>query len=160
MNRDYVLSHTAEQTTHLGQSLARYLERGDILCLFGDLGSGKTTFVKGLAKGMGIKPDQVSSPTFVLMNAYESKLPLYHFDFYRLESNAEISGIGYDEFLYGHGVSVIEWAERFGTLAPKESLNLRFTHQGEDQRLIEFSAQGKHYEDLLQRIGKDEALKS
>lgn len=146
------LSHNASQTTKLGERVSRELKPGDILCLFGDLGSGKTTFVKGLAKGLGIRPNKVNSPTFVIMNAYEAKLPLYHFDFYRLDKTTEIAGIGCEEFLYGHGVSVIEWAQRFGELAPKENLSLRFSHQGEDQRLIEFSAHGSRHNELLRKI--------
>ena len=151
-----ILSHNFSQTIDLGERISRELKAGDILCLYGDLGSGKTTFVKGLAKGLGINPRKVNSPTFVLMNIYEGKVPIYHFDFYRLGNTAEISAIGYDEFLYGHGVSVIEWAERFGGLAPKENLHLRFTHQGEDQRLIEIVPAGKRYEQMLEKMKIDE----
>lgn len=139
-------------TMSLGKTLARYARPGDIVCLYGDLGSGKTTLVKGLADGLGIDPVKVNSPTFVLMNAYSGRIPIYHFDFYRLERAEEIAAIGYEEFLYGNGVSVIEWAERFGNLVPKENLSLRFVHQGEDKRLIQFSAQGQRYQELLQKM--------
>src|SRR3990167_3061167 len=106
-----VLSKSTDQTLELGEKLARHLRKGDILCLGGELGSGKTIFIKGIAQGLKISPAKVHSPTFVLMNAYEGKLPLYHFDLYRLEGVREISTIGYEEFLYGDGVSVIEWAD-------------------------------------------------
>ncbi len=147
-----ILSPNATQTAKLGERLAKQLDGGDILCLYGDLGSGKTTFVKGLAKGLGIDPMKVNSPTFVLMNVYDGRRPVYHFDFYRLDNTKEIAAIGYDEFLYGEGVSVIEWADRFGPLVPQENLGLRFTHQGGDLRLIEFSASGEHYQKILERV--------
>ena len=99
------------------------------MCLQGDLGSGKTTFIKGVAKGLKIAPAKVNSPTFVLMNAYQGRLPvprsgtysagqaglpLYHFDLYRLEKMDEIGAIGYEEFLYGDGVAVVEWPSAWG----------------------------------------------
>ncbi|MEK6560783.1 MAG: tRNA (adenosine(37)-N6)-threonylcarbamoyltransferase complex ATPase subunit type 1 TsaE, partial [Nitrospirota bacterium] len=80
-----ILSKSTDQTLRLGERLAKYLRRGDILCLEGELGSGKTTLIKGIAKGLRIAPEKVNSPTFVLMNAYHGRLPLYHFDLYRLE---------------------------------------------------------------------------
>jgi len=155
-----LLSDSPAVTMSLGKTLARHARPGDIVCLYGDLGSGKTTLVKGLASGLGIDPVKVNSPTFVLMNAYQGRIPVYHFDFYRLERAEEIAAIGYEEFLYGEGVSVIEWAERFGNLAPKENLSLRFVHQGEDQRLIEFSAQGQRYQELLQKMRPHEIARA
>lgn len=152
MQIQQLLSYSPAITMSLGKTLAHYAKPGDIFCLYGDLGSGKTTLVKGIANGFGIDPVKVNSPTFVLMNAYQGRIPMYHFDFYRLERTAEIAAIGYEEFLYGSGVSVIEWSERFGNLAPKERLSLRFVHQGEDKRLIEFSAQGQRYQELLQKM--------
>lgn len=134
-----------------GASLAKYLKSGDILCLFGDLGSGKTTLVKGIAKGLRIKEDKVTSPTFVLMNIYQGKLPLFHFDFYRLEGAAEIVPTGYEEFLYGEGVSVVEWADRFDQLMPKENLEVRLTHKAETERVIRLAGKGKRYETLIHR---------
>jgi tRNA threonylcarbamoyladenosine biosynthesis protein TsaE len=145
MNSVSVLSTNTEQTLRLGEKLAKHLRRGDILCLEGDLGSGKTTLIKGIAKGLKIAPEKVHSPTFVLMNAYEGKLSLYHFDLYRLEGVREISSIGYEEFLYGHGVAVIEWAGRLGELTPKEYLRVELKHKGENERLIKFLALGEKY---------------
>jgi len=144
-----VITKNADETVALGKQLAAFLKPGDILCLYGDLGSGKTTFVRGLAEGLGADSAKVNSPTFVLMNVYEGKLPVYHFDFYRLENISEIAGIGYDEFLYGQGVSVIEWSERFGKLKPESFLSVRLTHQGLSKRGLEFAAVGKRYEEVL-----------
>ncbi len=144
-----ILSTSSEDTQRLGEKLARHLRKGDILCLEGELGSGKTTLIKGIAKGLKIAPEKVHSPTFVLMNVYEGRLPLYHFDLYRLEAIHEISSIGYEEFLYGGGVAVIEWAERLGQLTPKEYLRVELKHQGENERSIKLSAVGERYYEFI-----------
>ena len=140
-----VLSKSTDQTLRLGERLAKHLRKGDIVCLEGDLGSGKTTLIKGIAQGLKIAPEKVNSPTFALMNAYHGRLLLYHFDLYRLEAVHEISSIGYEEFLYGDGVAVIEWAERLGQLMPKEYLRVELKHKGENERSIKLSAVGKRY---------------
>ena len=147
-----VLSKSTDQTLELGEKLARHLRKGDIVCLEGDLGSGKTTLIKGIAKGLHIAPEKVNSPTFVLMNAYHGRLPLYHFDLYRLEAIHEISSIGYEEFLYGDGVAVIEWAERLGQLTPKEYLRIELAHKGENQRLIKIFPAGTRYSQLVDSL--------
>ena len=144
-----VLSKSTDQTLELGEKLAKHLRKGDIVCLEGDLGSGKTTLIKGIAQGLKIAPEKVNSPTFVLMNAYHGRLPLYHFDLYRLEAIHEISSIGYEEFLYGDGVAVIEWAERLGQLTPKEYLRVELKHKSENERSIKLSAVGKKYHEYL-----------
>lgn len=131
-----VLSKSPQETIKLGQNLAQRLKKGDIICLSGDLGSGKTTFVKGLAKGFKISHKRVNSPTFVLMNIYQGKIPIYHFDLYRLETVKQIEGIGCEEFFYGQGVSVIEWAEKLGTLMPERCIRIEFKHGKNNQRLI------------------------
>jgi tRNA threonylcarbamoyladenosine biosynthesis protein TsaE len=116
------------------------------------LGAGKTTFIKGVAKGLKIAPEKVNSPTFILMNAYQGRLPLYHFDLYRLENTGEIGAIGYEEFLYGDGVSVVEWAERLGALTPKEHLRIDLTHKGENTRGIKITAAGEQYCQIIDRL--------
>ena len=107
-----VTSESQKETMQLGARLAKLLKPGDIVCLYGDLGTGKTTFVKGMAKGLKISETEVHSPTFVLMNLYEGRVPLFHFDFYRLDDIQQIGMIGYDEFLYDDGIAVVEWAEK------------------------------------------------
>jgi tRNA threonylcarbamoyladenosine biosynthesis protein TsaE len=139
------------ETFRLGTQLARYLEEGDILCLFGNLGTGKTTFVKGIGKGLDISDKSVHSPTFISMNMYKGRLPLYHFDLYRLEDERELSLIGYEEFLYGDGVSLIEWADKMKSLLPKDCLKIEFEYTDPTTRSITFQAQGKKYEDLISR---------
>ena len=146
------LSKNRDDTISLGNRLARLLKTGDIVCLFGELGSGKTTFTKGIAKGLKINEKTVNSPTFVLMNEYGGGLTLFHFDLYRLEKREEILGLGYEEYFYDDGVSVIEWADRLGALLPKEYLKVHFANKSEDERLIEFGAEGKRARDIIAHL--------
>ena len=136
----------------LARDLAKYLKAKDILCLFGDLGSGKTTFTKGLAQGLGIKAKEVNSPTFVLLNIYEGRCPLYHFDLYRMDNVQEILNIGYEEFLYDEGIAVIEWADKLKELIPEEYLKIEFRYLDEKKRSIKISSYGKRYKKLLKKI--------
>ncbi|MCR4337012.1 MAG: tRNA (adenosine(37)-N6)-threonylcarbamoyltransferase complex ATPase subunit type 1 TsaE [Candidatus Omnitrophica bacterium] len=146
------ISQHPDETIQLGKRLAKYLRRGDIVCLEGDLGTGKTTLTKGIAQGLRVTSEYIHSPTFVLMNIYEGKIPLYHFDFYRLEDPHQIAAIGYEEFLYGRGVAVIEWAERLGELTPQARLEVKISHQGENSRKFEFFARGDRYQQLLKMV--------
>lgn len=109
MTKTYI-TKSPEETEKLGEKLSAGAKAGDVFCLSGDLGTGKTAFAKGFARGLGIK-DHITSPTFTIINQYEGRLPLYHFDVYRLENEDELLGIGADEFFYGEGVCLIEWAE-------------------------------------------------
>lgn len=151
MNKE-IISQSVKQTNALGQSLGKLCRGGEILCLIGNLGSGKTTFVKGLAEGLKIKADQVHSPTFILMDHHKGKLMLYHFDLYRLEKLEEIERLGYEEFFYSDGVCVIEWADKLGMLMPLEYLEIKLEHAGEDKRKIQFRAVGEKYKAMLGKI--------
>ena len=152
MKTIHILSKSTDQTIKLGERLAKHFKKGDIVCLQGDLGSGKTTLIKGIAKGLNINPVEVNSPTFVLMSAYQGRLPLYHFDLYRLANTAQIGAIGYEEFLYGDGVSVVEWAERLGALTPKEYLRVELKHKGENGRSIKLAAAGERYLPIVKQF--------
>lgn len=111
----------AEDTIKLGEIIGKTLTPGSIIALRGDLGAGKTVLVKGIARGLGIEDEPVS-PTFVIMNAYEGAIPLYHFDLYRVSGADELMGIGADEFLFGEGVSAVEWAERVDEILPEYTI--------------------------------------
>ena len=131
------ISASADETIALGRTIAATLRRGDVLALCGELGAGKTHFVKGLAAGLGT-PSSVTSPTFTLIHEYPGgRLPLYHFDFYRLDDADAALRIGLDEYLFGEGVCVIEWAEKFPALLPPHTRWLRFTHRENGARCIE-----------------------
>lgn len=116
-------SYCAEDTENLGFILGQEAKKGDIFCLSGDLGAGKTVFAKGFAKGIGYN-DNVTSPTFTLMNEYiGGRLPIYHFDLYRLEGGeSDMESIGYEDYFYGKGVSLIEWAEIAGDIIPVDAI--------------------------------------
>jgi tRNA threonylcarbamoyladenosine biosynthesis protein TsaE len=131
------ISRSAEDTVAHGQALAASLRAGDVLALTGELGAGKTQFVKGVAAGLGADV-VVTSPTFTLIHEYAGgRLPIYHFDFYRLEDEDEALKIGLDEYIDGDGVCLIEWADKFPTLLPPHTRWLRFTHRLEGARSIE-----------------------
>ncbi len=109
-----------EETKKIGFLLGEKAKAGEIYCLNGDLGAGKTIFTKGFAKGLDIKEEDVTSPTFTIVNEYEGKLPFYHFDVYRIASLEEMEYTGYEEYFFGQGVCMIEWAEIIKELLPKQ----------------------------------------
>ncbi len=131
------ISQNAEETIAFGQSVAATLRRGDVLALCGELGAGKTHFVKGITSGLGADA-AVTSPTFTLIHEYfGGRLPAYHFDFYRLDDEDEALKIGLDEYLDGDGVCLIEWADKFPALLPPHTRWLRFSHRADGARIIE-----------------------
>lgn len=132
-----IISHSSGETFEFGRAVAASLRRGDVLALCGDLGAGKTHFVKGLAAGLGA-PDVVTSPTFTLIHEYPGGLlPLYHVDFYRLDEPGEALKIGIDEYLNGDGVTAIEWADKFAELIPAGARWIRFHLLENDARRID-----------------------
>jgi tRNA threonylcarbamoyladenosine biosynthesis protein TsaE len=132
------LSHSEEETSAVGERVGRLLKPGDVVLLYGDLGAGKTAFVRGLARGVEAPADDVSSPTFTLMQQYQGRMMLHHVDLYRLEP-PEVDDLGLDELLTGSGVVAIEWAERWRD-RPGGALEVRIDDIGNDQRTIHVSA--------------------
>lgn len=130
-----VITRSAEETEAVGEALARELSAGDVLALYGDLGAGKTCLVRGLARGLGAAA-AVTSPTFTLIHEYPGPLPLYHLDLYRLRSAAELEDLGVEDYLYGAGVSAVEWAEKSGPLLPRRRWNVRFEVLDGDERRL------------------------
>jgi len=113
------ISKSVEETMDLGEIFAGGLKRGDCVALVGDLGAGKTVFTKGIAKGLGVKNARyVNSPTFVIIKEYDGKFPLYHFDLYRLDGHSGLDDMNWEEYFYGDGVTVIEWADKIRELLP------------------------------------------
>jgi tRNA threonylcarbamoyladenosine biosynthesis protein TsaE len=120
-----IISHSEEATIDAGASLAARLHPGSVVALYGDLGSGKTRFVKGISRGLGVR-ETVASPTFTIVNEHrDGRIPLYHFDCYRLRSAAELEEIGFDEYIYGNGVCVVEWAEMIEERLPQQRFDVR-----------------------------------
>jgi tRNA threonylcarbamoyladenosine biosynthesis protein TsaE len=144
------ISNSYEDTLALGEAFALNLRAGDVVCLYGDLGAGKTAFVKGMARGLKLKAARVHSPTFTLMNIYDGKIPLYHFDLYRI-SAGDLFGLGYEEFFYGKGIAAVEWSERLGGLIPESFWKVELRHAGEDARQIDIDYVGAQRNVRLQQ---------
>jgi tRNA threonylcarbamoyladenosine biosynthesis protein TsaE len=144
------LSHSPEQTVRLGVRLGELLKRGDVVCLAGDLGSGKTTLAKGIARGWG-SLDQVTSPSFILINEYRraDHQRLFHLDAFRMGGTIEADLLGFQELLDAEGSLVIEWPERIKELIPDQCLWVSLRWVDELRRGLNFTAQGNHYEHML-----------
>ncbi|MGL5066491.1 MAG: tRNA (adenosine(37)-N6)-threonylcarbamoyltransferase complex ATPase subunit type 1 TsaE [Sarcina sp.] len=141
--------NTLEDTMNIGKQLGKLASKGDIICLTGDLGTGKTHISKGIAEGLGIS-EHITSPTFNIVNEYHSgRLTLYHFDVYRVNDPDEIYAIGFDEYIFGEGVSLIEWANYIEELIPNEYLYInikKIPEKGENFRKITIESYGSKYD--------------
>ncbi|HZS78895.1 MAG TPA: tRNA (adenosine(37)-N6)-threonylcarbamoyltransferase complex ATPase subunit type 1 TsaE [Ktedonobacteraceae bacterium] len=155
------ISHSAAQTQRLGMRLGELVRGGDLILLSGQLGTGKTTFTQGLAQGMGIT-DVINSPTFTLLKEYAAPrlngkrgLPLYHFDLYRLDNPEEIFDLGFEDYFYGNGVCVVEWADKAELLWPADHLSIRMKMLSETKRGLAFIGSGTRYCELLRQFQKN-----
>lgn len=144
--------NSRDETINLGIKLAPFLKAGDVVVLNGDLGAGKTTFTKGVAKGLGIS-DIIKSPTFTIIREYNSgRLPLYHMDVYRLE-NGGAEDLGLDEYFDGSGVSIVEWAQFAKDELPEDFLAISFHRTSEDnKRILTFDPHGSHFEEMVKKL--------
>lgn len=138
------LTHGPEETRGLAERLGRLLQAGDVLCLIGDLGAGKTTFTQGLALGLGLPPEEpVNSPTFTLLAEHPGgRLPLYHFDVYRLPDSSGLYDLAFDEYLDAGGVVVIEWADKIADALPIDRLDIALSAASETERSITLKGHG------------------
>ncbi len=144
-----VITSNPEQTWRIGELLGARLGAGDTVCLYGDLGAGKTSFSYGIALGLDVKEQYITSPTFTFVNEYEGRVPFYHIDLYRLKDPEELESIGFEEYLDSDGVTVIEWAERAEDELPVECLSVYLSYVDEHSREVGFLAEGERYEKLL-----------
>ena len=134
-----MISYNINDTISYARELAAGAQPGDIICLDGDLGVGKTVFAKGFAEGLGIR-EPITSPTFTIMNIYDSgRLPLYHYDVYRIEDESEMDELGYEEYFFGSGVTLVEWASQIPDCIPKNAMHIEIKKdptKGDDYREI------------------------
>jgi tRNA threonylcarbamoyladenosine biosynthesis protein TsaE len=145
-----VVTCSPQQTKSWGRRVGKLLEGGEIIGLIGELGSGKTCFVRGLAEGLGVGREAwIRSPTFTLLNEYQGRLPVYHIDLYRLGDRLEIEGLGLRDYLYSDGASVIEWFDHLPANDVEEYLELKLEYAEGDRRQLTFSAHGERYEKLI-----------
>lgn len=149
-----IITGSAGQTQALASALGRYLEPGDMIVLTGDLGAGKTCFTQGLAGGLGVT-GRVSSPTYTIIHVHEGRLPLYHFDLYRLDTPQQLEAIGYEDYFFGPGVTVIEWGDKVVELLPGDYLTVEFHRSAKDDemRILKFISRGKRSAELKKDIG-------
>ena len=149
-----IITHSAEQTRALGKKLGQRLEQGLVIGLNGDLGSGKTCFVQGLARGLAVSVDyDITSPTYTLINEYPGRLPLYHVDLYRLDAPVDSAALGLDEILYDNVVVAVEWADR---LSPRDwppvYISLDFAIESDHNRRIHINACGRAGDNLIKKL--------
>jgi len=155
-----ILSKSTSETIRIGKSIGNLLLPGDVVALVGELGTGKTQFIKGLAIGLGVgKPLYVSSPSFTLINEYEGRVPFYHIDLYRLENEKKAEELGLEEYFHGGGITAIEWADKIPSLLPKETLWINMHSIRGHARSIEIIGKGKRYEEILTSKSKLQNLK-
>jgi tRNA threonylcarbamoyladenosine biosynthesis protein TsaE len=140
------------ETVVFGRSLGALLEKGMVVALNGELGAGKTTLVKAIAAELGIPREDVRSPSYTLINEYEGRLPVYHFDLYRLIDSSELYDLGYDEYLEGEGISIVEWADAIPDALPEEYLSIKIEIVSDDEREFTVTVAGKRYETLLAEL--------
>ena len=149
-----LVTSSAEETQALGERIGRLLQPGDVIALHGELGSGKTTLIQGLAKGAGLSPDVVKSPTFVLIREYAGAVPLIHVDGYRLEGAVDAAWLDLDTVFSPQKITVIEWAERFAGLLPPEVLEVRLAHVSANRRRISIESSGPRAREIVTAVNK------
>lgn len=146
-------TQSTSETIRIGKGIGGFLRSGDVVALAGDLGTGKTQFIKGLAAGMGVgKPTYISSPSFTLINEYPGKVAFYHIDLFRLRSEKEAEALGLEEYFQSEGITAIEWADKIPSLLPKENLWVHIHYTGKNTRSIEMIPKGKRYEELIKKF--------
>lgn len=147
-----IYSYSVKETEDIGQKIGLLLKKGDFLALNGELGSGKTILTKGIASGLEIEnPKYVNSPSFVIANEYKGKINLYHFDLYRIDSLMDIEYLGFEDYLGGNGVVVVEWSDKLKSLIPEEFLDISIEIVDKESRIFRLKAKGKRYEDIINR---------
>ena len=144
-----ITTHSEEETIEIAENFESEKFPNMIICLDGDLGSGKTLFTKGIAKALGIE-ENITSPTFTIVKEYEGELPLYHMDVYRLDGNTD--GVGIEEYFHKGGVVVIEWAHMIKDILPEERLDIKIKTLDENKRLLIITPYGKKYEELCEAV--------
>lgn len=154
-----VESNSPNQTQLLGSALGELARSGDVFLLVGELGAGKTCLVQGIAHGLAVK-EHAFSPSFVILREYHGRLPLYHIDLYRLERISEVADLGLEDYLYGDGVCVVEWADRGTGIVPHEGMHvsLHYVPDLETRRIIRLRPRGQRYRELAQDLTRRAGL--
>lgn len=145
------LTSEQEKTTYkIGFKLGTMLQRGDVVCLTGDLGAGKTTMAKAISEALGVKED-VTSPTFSIIHEYLGRIPVYHFDAYRIRKIEELEDLGFEEYFYGEGVCIVEWASVIEEIIPEKRLWIHISSAGEG-RILDFEGTSSHFIEIIEEL--------
>ncbi len=136
---EIITTESEEETIRAGQTLAATLQNGDLVVLTGPLGAGKTCFIKGIALGLGVKEEEIKSPSFTLINEYYGARPLFHFDLYRMKSVSELYQIGWDDYLLRDGIVVVEWGEKAEEFLPEDRIEVAIEIISENERRLSIS---------------------
>ena len=153
MARLQITTCSPSETEQLGAAIGSLLQPGFFLALRGDLGGGKTCLTRGVVSSLAPQANNlVASPTYAIMNSYPGSIPVYHFDFYRLAGDDDISELGFEEFFYGDGVCVVEWSERLADLLPADVLTLLFEYASDERRLITISSSGQKSDNVIEQL--------
>jgi tRNA threonylcarbamoyladenosine biosynthesis protein TsaE len=148
-----VLTRSPRQTINWGVKLGKLLQGGEIIALIGELGTGKTCFVRGVTQGLDVSSDAwIRSPTFTLINEYHGRLPVYHIDLYRVETRNQLEGLNLREYLYSDGVSLIEWFDHLPADEVDEYLELRIAYTGSAKRELNFTPHGERYQKIIEGL--------
>lgn len=149
------ISNSPEETIRFGENIGNQLQKGDLIALNGDLGAGKTSLIKGIAKGLRSQ-DDITSPSFSIINEYTGIVPIFHFDFYRIDKPEDIEGLGYEEYFFSKGVTLIEWAKTIIDYLPEDLLliSIFMDYQNIFTRKIVFEPKGKRFERIVEELKK------
>lgn len=140
-----------EDTENIGKIIGRCLEKGTVLCLDGDLGVGKTALTQFIAREFGVE-DYITSPTFTIIKEYEGRLPFYHMDVYRIDSEDDMYDLGYDEYIYSEGVTIIEWSHKINGILPDERINIEIQRIDDTSRIMDIGGKGKIFDRLAEEL--------
>ncbi|MBS4538098.1 tRNA (adenosine(37)-N6)-threonylcarbamoyltransferase complex ATPase subunit type 1 TsaE [Clostridium sp. D2Q-11] len=148
-----IITNSLKETEKLGEKIGKSLKSGDVLCLDGDLGAGKTTLTQSIAKGLDVD-DYVTSPTFTIVNEYEGRFHVNHFDVYRIADVDEMYDIGYEEYVYSDSVTIIEWASMIDEILPEDRVEIKINKLQDDGREIKIEVKGKGNKELIKELDK------
>ncbi len=149
-----ITTASPDETITCGQRIGKLLRPGDVIALYGDLGAGKTTLTRGIATGLGLDAD-IHSPTFTLIHEHIGTVPLYHVDLYRLAGADEVESLGLEEYIYGDGVTIVEWADRMETTLPHERLDITLRMAGDEDRELILQTDSERIAKLIEALDAD-----
>jgi len=148
-----IITKNPEETKKIGKKVAKLIKPGDIILFFGELGAGKTCLTQGIAEELKVK-GYVNSPSFTIINEYQGEIPIYHFDLFRLKNYDEIINLGYEEYFYGKGLTIVEWAEKIEEFIPGDYLKIVITFIDFKERKIRFISKGSRFVELIKELKK------